>query len=151
MRTIAIALIGAFISGAPAQAQAAFPKTPSEYYRAGQKFASCSAYFRYGASLARARGLEDSAIAIEGMERGWKVAGVFLLVDGLDKTRQVQVEAIFGNFQAIKMDQIKANREMAEARGEVFDPAAEYQAECGEWSGMQKVIIQALRSGPTSP
>lgn len=99
--------------------------------------------------MARAGGLEDSAVVIEGMERGWKLAGMFLLVDGLDETRQMQVEDMFENFQAIKMDQIKANREMAEARGALFDLAADYQAECGELSDMQKTIIQAMRSGPT--
>ena len=84
------------------------------------------------------------------MERGWKLAGMFLLVDGLDESRQLEVEDIFENFQAIKVDQIKAHREMAEARGTVFDPAAEFQAECSDWSDMQKAIIQAMRSGPIS-
>jgi len=150
LRTIAIALAGAILGAPPAYAQAAFPQSQSEHYQAGQQFASCSAYFRYGAGLARANGLEDSAVAIEGMERGWMVAGMFLLVDGLDESRQTDVEDIFENFQAIKLDQIKGNREMAEASGVAFDPAAEFQAECGEWSDMQKAIIQAMRSGPTS-
>ena len=100
--------------------------------------------------MARANGLEESAVAIEGMERGWKVAGMLLLVDGLDESRQADVEDIFENFQEIKIDQIKGNREMAEASGVTFDPAAEFQAECGEWSDMQRAIIQAMRSGPTS-
>lgn len=147
---IAIALTVAGFFAPTAHAQAAFPQTPSEHYQAGQQFASCSAYFHYGASLARSNGFEDSAVAIEGMERGWKVAGMFLLVDGLDETRQPEVEDIFENFQAIKVDQIKAYREMAEARGTVFDPAAEFQIECGDWSDMQKAIIQAMRSGPIS-
>ncbi|RZJ46012.1 MAG: hypothetical protein EON86_00135 [Brevundimonas sp.] len=73
---------------------------------------------------------------------------MLLLVDGLDETRQLAVEDIFDNFQAIKVDQITADREMTEAQGTVFDPAAEFQAECGDWLDMQKVIIQAMRSGP---
>lgn len=149
MISIAIALAGAAMFASPAYTQAVFPQTKSEHYQVGQKFASCSAYFRYGASVARANGLEDSAIAIEGMERGWKVAGTFLLFDGLDESRQMLVEDIFENFQTIKVDQIKANREMAEARGTLFDPAAEYQAECEIWSDMQKAILQAMRGGPT--
>jgi|GEM_PF-2313219 len=148
LRRIAIALGGTVMFASAAHSQAALPQTPSEHYQVGQQFASCSAYFRYGANLARANGLEDSAVAIEGMERGWKVAGMLLLVDGLDQTRQLEVVDIFENFQAIKMDQIKASREMAEARGAEFDPAADYQAECGELSDMQKAIIQAMRSGP---
>lgn len=150
MKTIAIAVIAAGLFAPAAHAQAQFPQTQSEHYQAGQQFASCSAYFRYGAGLARANGLDDSAVAIEGMERGWKVAGMFLLVDGLDESRQADVEDIFDNFQAIKVEQIRAHREMAEAQGAVFDPAAEFQAECSEWSDMQKAIIQALRSGPIS-
>ena len=151
MKMIVIALIWVVSSASAAHAQAAFPQSRSELYQAGQQFASCSAYFRYGAIVARANGLEDSAVAIEGMERGWKVAGLLLLVEGLDESRQMQVEDIFGNFQAIKLDEIKANREIAEARGETFDPAADYQSECGEWSEMQKAIIQAMRSGPSDP
>ena len=147
MRMVAIALIAAGMFAPAAHAQAAFPQTQSEHYQAGQQFASCSAYFRYGASLARTIGLEDSAVAIEGMERGWKVAGIFLLVDGLDDARQSEVEDLFDAFQAIKVDQIRANREMAEVRGTVFDPTAEFQAECGDWSDMQKAIVQAMRSG----
>ena len=145
-----MALTGTVMFASVAHSQAAFPQTRSEHYQAGQKFASCSAYFRYGASVARANGLEDSAVAIEGMERGWKVAGMLLLVEGLDETRQLEAEHIFETFQAIKVDQIKANREMAETQGALFDPAADYQAECGDWLDMQKAIIQAMRSGPTS-
>ena len=147
---MAITMIAACMFAPFAHAQAAFPQTPSEHYQAGQRFASCSAYFRYGAGLARENDLEDSAVALEGMERGWKVAGMFLLVDGLDETRQLQVEAIFENFQTIKIEQIRATREMADARGTAFDPAAEFQAECSDWSDMQKAIIQAMRGGPIS-
>lgn len=148
MRTIVIVLTGAAIFASAAHAQPAFPKTQSDHYKVGQKFASCSAYFHYGASVARANGLEDSAVAFEGMERGWKVTGMFLLIDGLDESRQMQVEEIFDTFQAIKIDQIKASREITEARGAVFDPDPSYQAECDEWSDMRKAIIQAMRSGP---
>ncbi len=150
MRTIVIALTAAVVSTSAAHSQAAFPQTQGEYYQAGQQFASCSAYFHYGASLARANGLEDSAVAIEGMERGWMVAGMLLLIEGLDEPRQTQSQEIFENFQAIKLDQIKAHREMDEARGALFDPASAYQAECGEWSDMQKAIIQVMRSGSTN-
>ena len=48
--------------------------------QAGQQFASCSAYFRYGASLARANGLDDSAVAIEGIQELAHDANGFLLV-----------------------------------------------------------------------
>lgn len=150
MRVIAIALAGAVLWGNIAQAQAAFPQTQSEHYRAGQQFASCSAYFRYGADVARAVGLENSAVAIEGMERGWRLAGMFLLVDGLDDSRQTEVETLFENLQAIKVDQLKADRELAEARGVSFDPVAGFQAECGEWEPIQQAIIEALRSGSIS-
>lgn len=150
LKTTAVTMIGACLCVSGAHAQAAFPQTQSERYQTGQQFASCSAYFRYGANLARANGLEDSAAAIEGMERGWKVAGMFLLVDSLDASRQPEVEEIFDNLQAIKVDQIKAHREMAAATGTAFDPAAEFQAECSEWVDMQKAIIQVMRSGPIS-
>lgn len=149
MRTIMVMAVASAMASS-AHSQAAFPETQSEHYQAGQQFANCSAYFHFGADLARRNGMEDSAVAIEGMERGWEVAGMFLLVDGLDESRQTELESTFETLQAIKLDQIKGEREMAEASGIVFDPAAAYQAECGEWSDMQKAIIQAMRSGPAN-
>ena len=151
MRAFSIALIAAGLTASVAHAQPAFPQTQSDHYQVGQKFAFCSAYYGYAASLARANGLPDSAVAFEDMERGWKVAGIFLLLGGLDETRRSQVAEIFGNLQAIKLTQIRAKREIVEARGDPFDPATDYQAECGEWSDLRKAIIQALRSGPTTP
>lgn len=125
-----------------------FPQTQSEHYKVGQQFASCSAYFNYAASVSRGLGLEDSAVAIEGMERGWELAGMHLLVDGLAESRQTETEAIFMTMQEIKVDQLKARREMNKAMGRDDPDAwiAEYQAECDPWLEMQKAIIQAMRS-----
>jgi hypothetical protein len=129
-----------------------FPQTRAEHYEVGQRFASCSAYFAYGADVARSAGLEDSAVAIEGMERGWRLAGMFLLVDGLAESRQTETETTFLTLQEIKVDQLKARRELGVVMGN-DDPEAwiaEYQEECGPWLPMQQSIIQAMRTAPTS-
>ncbi|WP_425985827.1 hypothetical protein [Brevundimonas sp. TWP1-2-1b1] len=149
MRSLIIAAIMAI--SAPAVAQE-FPTTPAEHYEVGQTFANCSAYFNYGAGVARSAGLEDSAVAIEGMERGWTLAGMFILLDGLDLSRQTETQETFLNMQQIKVDQLKAQREMGRATGN-DDPEAwiaAYQAECGPWLDLQKAIIQAMRSAPNN-
>lgn len=146
MRFLIIA--GIMAISAPAVAQE-FPTTPAEHYQVGQTFASCAGYFAYGAEVARSAGLEDSAVAIEGMDRGWSLAGMFILVDGLDPSRQTETEETFANMKMIKVEQLRAQREMARAMGR-DDPQewmADYQAECGPWLDMQKAIIQAMRSG----
>ena len=140
-------------SGASVARSQDFPSTQSEFYLAGQRFAYCSAYFNYGAGLARDRGLEDSVVALEGLERGWSVAGMFLLVEGLDPSRQIEVQATFETMKQIKLDQIKGRREIGQRNGGddyVQEWVSDYQEECGRWSNLQKAIIQAMRSGPTS-
>lgn len=149
MRSLIIAAIMAI--SAPAVAQE-FPTTPAEHYQVGQTFASCAGFFTYGAEVARSAGLEDSAVAIEGMERGWSLAGMFILVDGLDPSRQTETEETFGNMKLIKVEQLRAQREMGRATGN-DDPEAwiaAYQAECGPWLDLQKAIIQAMRSAPNN-
>ena len=149
--TAMVIIAGILAISTPVVAQE-FPTTPAEHYQVGQTFASCAGYFAYGAEIARSAGLEDSAVAIEGMERGWSLAGMFILVDGLDPSRQTETEETFGNMKLIKVEQLRAQREMAGATGN-DDPEAwiaDYQAECGPWLDMQKAIIQAMRTAPNS-
>lgn len=129
------------------------PMSRVDYYEIGQEFAHCSAHFRFGAEIARRNGMEDAATAIEGMERGWTVAGLFFLVEGLDPSRQTEAETVFENLKLIEVDRLKAEREVARARGdENYDAASgdRFAEQCGHWVELQHSIIRELRSGPTS-
>lgn len=123
-----------------------FPRTRSEFYEVGERFAHCSAYFAHAASAAERAGLSESANAFSGMERGWALAGTLLLTEGVDETRQTDVQVLFGTLQHNKLDQIRAQQELGQSADE---SAQAYQRECGPWTDMQKSIIQAMRAGPT--
>lgn len=151
--SVAAFVVGLGLASGASSQEPTFPTTQREFYQAGQQFAYCSAYFHYGAGIARNRGLNDSAVAIEGMERGWSLAGLLLLTEGLDESRQTEAETTFETMKQIKLDQIKGRREMGQVNGGddyVQEWMSDYQEECGPWSDMQKAIIQAMRSGPTS-
>lgn len=125
----------------------------ADFYEIGQEFAHCSAHFRFGAEIARRSGLEDAATAIEGMERGWTLAGMLFLVEGLDPSRQTEVESTFENLKLVEVDRLKAEREVAQARGDTgYDAAAgdRFNEQCGEYVDLQQNVIRELRSGPTS-
>ena len=122
------------------------PTTPAGFYKAGERFAHCSAHFSFAANLARQNELPDSATAFEGMERGWRVAGLILLTEGLDTSRQTEAEGIFATLQQVKMDQVKAWREV-DPDGYSKSVTADFDQQCAPWVDLQKAIIAALRSG----
>lgn len=125
------------------------PQTPGEFYRAGERFAHCSAHFAFASRIAREQGLPDNAVAFEGMERGWRLAGLILLTEGLDPVRQPQVQDLFANLQSAKLDQIKAWRELGP---QTYSKTMldEFQANCAPWTNLQKSIIAAMR-GAAAP
>ena len=80
------ALAGAIVVAigmASAAAGQEMPTTQSGFYRAGERFAQCSAHFAFAAEMAHNTGLAESAEAFEGMERGWRITGMMLLEEGM--------------------------------------------------------------------
>lgn len=137
------AFLGALAIFSTAAAQE-MPKTAAEFYRTGERFAHCSAHFAFAAKIAREQGLNDNANAFEGMERGWRLAGLLLLTEGLDGSRQPQVQQAFADLQAVQVDQIKAWREL-EPRTYSEKMLDEFELQCRPWSDLQKSIIAAMR------
>ena len=133
---------------APGAVGQEMPRTLGEFYRAGERFAHCSAHFAFMAPIAREQGLPDNAVAFEGMERGWRLAGLMLLIEGLDSVRQPQVQDLFANLQSAKLDQIKAWREL-EPQTYSKTMLDDLQANCGPWTDLQKSIIAAMRGAAT--
>lgn len=141
---LSLLLVGLITPAANAQGM---PTTTAGFYRAGERFAQCSAHFAFGAQIARNNGLPDNATAFEGMERGWRLAGLVLLAEGLDPSRQADTQEMFANLQTIEIDQLKASRELfSEHYSKMM--VEEYQAKCLPWADLQKSIIAAMRSGP---
>ncbi|MCA3717381.1 MAG: hypothetical protein IM674_03910 [Brevundimonas sp.] len=157
MISAGMAFIGLLASAAPPPVQepsAAFPDTPAEFYDVGQAFAHCSGHWAYAAELANRNGLTAAATSLEGMERGWTLAGMTFLVEGLDPSRQTEVETLFENMKQIEVERLRAEREIADARGDTDFPSRSgerFEAQCGRWIELQRAMIQAMRSGPISP
>lgn len=128
-----------------------FPTSQSEFYAVGETFAHCSGHFAFAAEVARSNSLVDTAVSFEGMERGWRVAGMIFLVEGLDASRQTEVETLFGTMQQIEVERLRAEREVAQAIGDASYDALSgerFMVLCGPWIELQQATIRALRSGP---
>ncbi|RYG89108.1 MAG: hypothetical protein EON59_02180 [Alphaproteobacteria bacterium] len=127
------------------------PTSRADYYSVSQEFAGCAAHFAFAMEVAQGNGMEDTATAFAGMERGWSLAGMLLLVEGLDPSRQTDAEELFGNMKQIGLERLKAEREVALASGvEGYDAASgeRFTEQCGDWIELQQSIIRELRSGP---
>jgi hypothetical protein len=135
------------------EAPTPFPETQAEFYEVGQAFAHCSGHWAYAAELADRNGLTAAATSLEGMERGWTLAGMMFLIEGLDPSRQTEVESLFENMKQIEVERLRAERELANARGDTDYPGRSgdrFAAQCGRWINLQRTMIQAMRSGPIS-
>lgn len=148
---MAMAAISACLLATDVAAQDA-PSSRTDFYRVGEEFAGCAAHFAFAAEVARGNGMEDAATAFAGMERGWSLAGMLLLVEGLDPSRQTEAEELFSNMKQIAVNQLKAEREIAIANGVTgYDAASgdRFTEQCGRRIELQQSIIRELRSGPT--
>jgi hypothetical protein len=149
--TLAMAAMGACLHATSIAAQEA-PASRIDFYRVGEEFAGCTAHFAFATEVARGNGMDAAATAFAGMERGWSLAGMLLLVEGLDPSRQTEAEELFGNMKQIAVDHLRAEREVALANGVAgYDAASgeRFIEQCGHWIELQQSIIIELRSGPT--
>lgn len=149
--TLAMAAMSACLHATSVAAQEA-PTSRIDFYRVGEEFAGCTAHFAFATEVARGNGMDAAATAFAGMERGWSLAGMLLLVEGLDPSRQTEAEELFGNMKQIAVDHLRAEREVALANGVAgYDAASgeRFTEQCGHWIELQQSIIIELRSGPT--
>lgn len=109
MRTVGIMLTVLAIAG-PVQAQPLqeLPTTPEGNYAMGQRFANCSARFAHMAYIARRAELLDTVSLAEGKARGWKVAGMMFLAEGMDPSRIGETEQTFDTLVEVKLMDLKA-------------------------------------------
>lgn len=148
MRTVLLLAVAAAIaSPAWGQPLPPLPTTREGNYELGQRFANCSARFQLMAHVARRAELADTVTLAEGRARGWKVAGMFFLAEGLDPSRVTETERTFDALVEVKLMGLKARYEL--------DPAAmtsavpvEFARECEPLVPMQEKLIELMRRGP---
>lgn len=141
-----VCLVAVVVAG-PAFAQLrGLPNTPDDNYALGQRFAQCSARVAFVGEIAKGAGMTDTANLAEGVSRGWKLAGMMFLVDGLAESRQPKTEEVFDSLVANKLDQLRARREINPADANATT-RAEFDAECQPWAETQQKVIELMRRG----
>lgn len=145
----AVAASWALCGSSSANAQE-LPSTREGFYELGQQFAYCSAHYAFAAEVAQSNGLVDVATAFEGVERGWTVSGLLFLTEGLAPSRQTEAQDLFETLKSVRVQGLRAERELARTRGDLdYDGQAgqRFEAECGQWVELQQAVIREMRSG----
>ena len=137
----------AFCSRATAQPLLPLPTTPEGNYAMGQRFANCSARFAHMAFFARRADLPDTVALAEGKARGWKVAGMMFLAQGMSPSRVNETEQTFDALVEVKLMDLKAKAEMdAEAYRKAIP--VDFAKECEPLVPTQEKLIELMRRGP---
>jgi hypothetical protein len=74
-------------------------------------------------------------------ERGWKMAGLFMLIDGLALKQQNDAPKVADNMSDAKLTDLKAKIEL---KGVDFT-LAQFATECEPFRVMQKAIVAVMR------
>jgi len=132
--------------GVPAKAEVPpkLPVTKAEFYYTGEIFAHCSAHWDFMASIARSTGKPATAEAFDGQARGWVAAGEILLVEGMEESRQVEAESVFGAMIETHLAHLKAVKEVHEGDWS-DDIMSEFKKTCVPWLPYQKAIVAGMR------
>ena len=147
MRIIALLAVAAIASPALAQPLPELPKTREGYYALGQRFANCSATFQMFAFVARRTDHPDTVTLAEGRARGWKVAGMLFLAEGMDPSRATDTEQTFDTLVEVKLMELKARYELnADALTKAVP--VEFAKDCEPLVPMQEKLIELMRRGP---
>lgn len=149
MRIIGLAaLLLATASSALAQPLPDLPKTREGNYALGQRFANCSARMQMFAFVAGRAGFPDTVTLAEGKARGWKVAGMIFLAEGMDPSRVTETEQTFDTLVEVKLMDLKARYEVNPPEFTKAVPV-EFARECEPLAPMQEALIEVMRRGPT--
>jgi hypothetical protein len=129
----------------PAKAEVSpkLPDTKAEYYYTGETFAYCSAHWDFMALTARKSERPATAEAFDGQKRGWHAAGLILLAAGMDESRQVEAEAVFGAMIETKVIHFRALKE-ANRNNWGADMIDEFKEKCIPWTPFQKALVAGM-------
>ena len=99
------------------------------------------------AFIARRARLSDTVTLAEGKARGWKVAGMFFLAEGMDPSRATETEQTFDTLVEVKLMDLKARAEMNPEAYKAAIPV-EFAKECEPLVPIQEKLIELMRRGP---
>ena len=147
MRNVCLGLALATLLSAPAHAQQSpsFPKTPVGWYSLGESFARCTASAQLEALVLRQRGHANAATAAEDTGRGWSLAGMFVLANGLEPGVQNQTQRLFNDLVAADFNKRKGRLELSGTEAYYEENYADFKKECEPLAPMQEAIIAAMR------
>jgi hypothetical protein len=130
----------------PAKAEVSpkLPDTKAEYYYTGETFAYCSAHWDFMALIARGSERPAAAEAFDGQKRGWHAAGEILLIEGLDESRQVDAEAVFGAMIETNVIHFKALKEANPTQWGA-EMISKFKEKCIPWVPFQKSLVAGMR------
>ena len=151
---IAAALSAALIPTAAAQPTPEphqLPNNPDDYYAAAVDFAKCSANWQFASETATLHNLKETATAFGDTARGWRVAGMFFLVESMAPQAQPRAGETFDFLVSAHLQTLRANRELYGDRADQ-EAIEEIKRVCTPWSETQEAIIGAMRrSLPATP
>lgn len=124
----------------------ALPTTLEGNYAVAQTFAHCSGHFAFAAFISKRNNQPDSASTFGDMARGWKVAGMFFLVESMSLDRQSRTEEVFDNLVENKISVMKAKYEI-DPKSSTIEFMTDYKNDCEVWVGTQKKLIELMRRG----
>ncbi|MDO8410364.1 MAG: hypothetical protein Q7S93_09925 [Phenylobacterium sp.] len=153
MRKLSIAaLLGALVVANPAAAQQLqpLPTTREGNYAMAQRFANCSAWFGLMEVVATRTGMPETVTLAQGRARGWKVAGLLFMVEGMALSRAAEATATFDNLVEVRLMELKARYEQ-DAVAITKALPVEFARECEPLVPMQEKLIELIRRGPTEP
>ena len=137
-------------NSAVAQQLQPLPTTREDNYATAQRFANCSAWFGLMEVVATRTGMPETVTLAQGRARGWKVAGLLFMVEGMAPSRATEATATFDNLVEVRLMELKARYEQDAAFITESLPM-EFARECEPLVPMQEKLIELMRRGPTEP
>jgi hypothetical protein len=142
------ALLGsAFLACAGGAVAQPLPSTPQGNYQLGEQYAKCSATFGLMAVVAQGARLPDTATLAANKARGWKLAGMYFLAEGLDPSRQMETETTFDTLVELELADLKSRYEQDSDVVKTSIPL-EFARDCEPLAPMQEKLIEIMRRGP---
>lgn len=132
----------ALLATIAAKAEPSDENTAEQAFSAGQRMASCSAYFRYGSRVAKDANKPASKDFFDSAERGWKLAAMYMLQLGA-KNQKFNAEFTVKSINDTQFTKLLAMEE-ADPTGTTIVRLK--NEECDPLVKLQEAVIQDLRS-----
>ena len=142
---VAVAVLAA-VTAAQAQPLEPLPTSREGNYGMAQRFANCSAWFGMMEVVAKRMDRPDTVTLAQGRARGWKVAGLLFMVEGMAPSRATEAQSTFDTLVEVKLMELKARYETDAASLTKALPV-EFARECEPLVPTQEKLIELMRRG----